>query len=134
MRKILAFLLILTVLPTLAQPRHVNPEEVTSPSIDPQFLSSFYQLISSYIVSGNLTGSSDILNHLLNITAPPDIRYILSRFHELAYSENELLRAVYSNLKLARDLALRGDLNGSAAMLNDIYRSLAEANLILHRP
>jgi hypothetical protein len=129
MRKILAFLLILTVLPTLAQPRHVNPEEVTSPSIDPQFLSSFYQLISSYIMSGNLTGSSDILNHLLNITAPPDIRYILSRFHELAYSENELLRAVYSNLKLARDLALRGDLNGSAAMLNDIYRSLAEANL-----
>jgi len=124
-----ALLLALLAAPAFAQPpRHVNPDEVGARPPDPLALTSAYQLLTQLLRSQSFADAGSLAKLLLNATAPGDLAYVLSRFHELVLRESELLNSSRTLLELARSAAARGDLGAAKALLGEALRSLARAN------
>ena len=124
-----ALLLALLAALALAQPpRHVNPDEVEVQRPDPLALASAYQLLTQLLRSQNFTGARSLAKLLMNATAPGDLAYVLSRFHQLVLEEGGLLNSSRTLLDLARRAAERGDLEAAKSMLAEALRALAKAN------
>jgi hypothetical protein len=121
-------LALLTALALAQPPRHVNPDEVKVQRPDPLALTSAYQLLTQLLRSQNFTGARGLAKLLMNASAPGDLAYALSRFHQLVLEEGELLNSSRTLLDLARRAAERGDLDAAKSMLGEALRALAKAN------
>jgi len=124
-----ALLLALLAALALAQPpRHVNPDEVEVQRPDPLALTSAYQLLTQLLRSQNFAGAGSLAKLLMNASAPGDLAYVLSRFHQLVLEESELLNSSRTLLDLARRAAERGDVDAAKNVLGGALRALAKAN------
>ena len=123
--------LLLAVLAALASaqpPRHVNPDELAARPPDPLALASAYQLLTQLLGSQSFADAGGLAKLLLNATAPGDLAYVLSRFHQLVLEESGLLNSSRTLLDLARRAAERGDLGVAKSVLGEALRALAKAN------
>ncbi|MEM2791273.1 MAG: hypothetical protein QW075_05420, partial [Thermofilaceae archaeon] len=122
-------LLLVAVHATALPPRHVNPEEVAPGRPDPQVLSSAYSLLADLFSAESYRNASQLVNLLLNVSAAPDLAYVLRRFHEMLGEVNDLLNFSRAYLEQARRLAAAGRIEDSASLLSEAVKVLAKANL-----
>lgn len=121
-------LALLAALASAQPPRHVNPDEVAARPPDPLALASAYQVLAQLLRSQSFAGAGSLAKLLLNVTAPGDLAYVLSRFHQLVLEESGLLNSSRTLLDLARRAAERGDLGAAKSVLGEALRALAKAN------
>lgn len=110
-------------------PRHVNPEEVVQGRPDPRALTSAYSLLAGFFSAESYGNVSQLVNLLLNVSATPDLAYVLRRFHEMLGEVNELLNLSRAHLEQAKRLVSAGRVKDSAALLSEAAKVLAKANL-----
>ncbi|MEM0495117.1 MAG: hypothetical protein QXU72_07665 [Thermofilum sp.] len=132
MRTLLPFLLSLMVAAAtspLAQPypRHVNPDEVT-PSVDVLKLTQIYAELASMLRSENFTGYLQLGRYLLELQAPGDVAFIISRFHELSLQQGLLLNSTREALREAESHLRFGDFEGALELLGEALRTLTRVN------
>ena len=132
MRKPAYFLIILLTLTSLVlyaqPPRHVNPEEVQVGVPDPKFFSLTYAELANLLSTENYTGYAELSRYLLQVSAPGDIAYIMSRFHEIAHQEGLLLNYTKTVLERAKQYALLGDTETASKTLSEALTMLARVN------
>lgn len=112
-----------------ALPRHVDPGTVGAQPPDPSSLTGAYLLLAQSLGNEEYSDARRLASLLLNSTAPGDLAFVLRRFHELVVQESDLLNSSRSLLNLARDAALRGDLEGARALLGEALKALVQANV-----
>lgn len=132
MRWLLSLLLALvaalaSTYPAQPLPRHVNPDEV-APSLDPLALSQVYAELANLLRGENFSGFLQLNQHLMQISAPGDVTFILSRFHELSLQQGLLLNYTREALKMAESQLRVGDLEGALDLLGEVVRTLARVN------
>jgi hypothetical protein len=106
----------------------VNPDELAARPPDPLALASAYQILAQLLRSQSFEGAGSLAKLLLNASAPGDLAYVLSRFHQLVLEESGLLNSSRTLIDLARAAAARGDLGAAKALLSEALRVLAKAN------
>jgi hypothetical protein len=106
----------------------VNPDELAARPPDPLALTTTYQLLTQLLRSQSFADAGGLAKLLLNATAPGDLAYVLSRFHQLVLEESGLLNSSRALLDLARRAAERGDLGAAKSVLGEALRALAKAN------
>lgn len=121
-------LALLAALASAQPPRHVNPDELAARPPDPLALASAYQILAQLLRSQSFEGAGSLAKLLLNASAPGDLAYVLSRFHQLVLEESGLLNSSRTLIDLARAAAARGDLGAAKALLSEALRVLAKAN------
>ncbi len=136
MRKLLILAILLLVILLLATPlaqlpRHVDPASVRASAPEPAVLTEVYANLSSSLLKGDFVGSQQLLKLLFNVTAPPDLAFVLSRFHDLMNKSSGLLNASKTYIEGAKKLALKGDLKGAEAMLHEALSVLAKLNVTI---
>lgn len=127
---LLTLVLILAAVPAIAAPpRHVNPGEVAMGRPDPKVLTGAYGLLAELLSTESYGNASRMLNLLLNASAAPDAAYVLRRFHEKLAEVNALFNLSRTYLEQAKELVLAGRVSDAAALLEEVARVLARANL-----
>ena len=106
----LACLILSPLTPCYSIPRHVDPSQVSEELPLPTGLLKLYGEVVGALVKGNFTKADLNLRKLVEVYAPPNLRYVYDRFNELLRREEALLNLTASKLREASELLEGGEL------------------------
>jgi len=110
-------------------PRHLDPAEMGEENPFPSKLFLLYQLLFHSISLEDYTGASDWLAWALEVYAPPQTRFVLTRFNELLGYEIQDLNLTDTNIDEALELLKWLRANEADQALEQALLHLAEANV-----